>query len=455
MNKRITYTLFIIWCCFLMGSGTLFAQSGTKHIVPGKDFNAYLEQIAKQYTDTIDFVRKSVIMASAQSEDDLLTDPYYISVFSSPTLFEKTLQRTFSSPYRSTSFTQPETGLWSPFSKKSTITQADRLLMNVYTTEPWLIVNNESQKTSGKSINYDINTPGNVGVNLTKKIKEQKAVNTIPSEETPEWDIEVKKPNFWTLSANFSLQFMQNYISDNWYKGGESNNSMLGELIVELNYNNKQKITFNNKLEIKTGFQTSQSDSLHKLKTNNDLLRLTNKLGIQASKHWYYTFMLQSWTQMFRGYKSNNPKVFNDFMSPFESVASLGMDFKLENKKFKFNATISPLACDFKYVARKDLETAYGLEDGSHTKIDFGSTITTNARWNVTKDITWNSRLYCFTNYKKVQVEWENTIDLSVNRYLSTKIFLYPRFDDSIQKADDESYFQFKEYLSVGLNLKF
>ena len=78
-----------------------------------------------------------------------------------------------------------------------------------------------------------------------------------------------------------------------------------------------------------------------------------------------------------------------------------------------------------------------------------------NAAWNVTKDISWTSRLYFFTNYKKTQVEWENTINLSINRYLSTKLFLFPRFDDGTKKADDASYFQFKENLSVGLNLNF
>ncbi|MBR1732434.1 MAG: hypothetical protein IJ729_01640 [Alloprevotella sp.] len=53
-------------------------------------------------------------------------------------------------------------------------------------------------------------------------------------------------------------------------------------------------------------------------------------------------------------------------------------------------------------------------------------------------------------------MEWENTFDLSINKYLTTLVFLYPRFDDSVKRADEDgSYFQFKEYLSLGVKLDF
>ena len=96
---------------------------------------------------------------------------------------------------------------------------------------------------------------------------------------------------------------MQNYVSDNWYKGGESNHSMLSSLLFQVNYDNKTKLTFNNKLEMRLGFQSTRGDTYHKYLTNSDLLRLTNQLGLKASKHWSYSVMLQSWTQFCRSYK--------------------------------------------------------------------------------------------------------------------------------------------------------
>ncbi len=95
-------------------------------------------------------------------------------------------------------------------------------------------------------------------------------------------DIVIFNPNFWTFGGDYYLQFLQNYVSDNWYKGGESNYSMLGRVTMMANYNNKQKVKWENKLEMRLGYQTSKGDSVHTLKTSDDLIRYTSKLGLQA-----------------------------------------------------------------------------------------------------------------------------------------------------------------------------
>ncbi len=270
-----------------------------------------------------------------------------------------------------------------------------------------------------------------------------------------ELGIVVRKPNFWKFSGTYSLQFTQNHVSENWYKGGESHNALLASTVMELNFNNQRKLTFDNKLEMKLGFQTSHNDEEHKYKTNSDLLRLTNKLGIRAVKNWYYTVMLQSWTQFYKGYKSNDKKVYSDFMSPFESLLSIGMDYQqtTKNNKFKVSATLSPLALKFKYVGRPSLVTSFGLDEGKHTLWEYGSNVTVNYTWNIVKNVSWTGRFYYFTDYSKTQIEWENTFNLSINRYLSAKLFLYPRFDDSRKRSEGQSNFEFNELLSLGLNV--
>lgn len=273
----------------------------------------------------------------------------------------------------------------------------------------------------------------------------------------PEFSVIVRKPCFWKFKANVAMQFTQNYVSDNWYKGGESNYVMLASTVLEANYNNQQRLTFDNRLEMKLGFQTVAHDDEHNFRTSSDQLRLTNKLGLRAVKHWYYTVMLQSWTQFCRGYKANDPKIYSDFMSPFESLLTVGMDYKIasRNNAFQLNATLSPLAVDLKYVNRPSLVTAFGVNPGHHSAWSWGSNITVNYSWQIAKPIRWNGRFYWFTNYEKTQLEWENTFDFAITSHLSTRLFLYPRFDDSVQRKEGKSYFQFYELLSLGFNYNF
>ena len=64
----------------------------------------------------------------------------------------------------------------------------------------------------------------------------------------------------------------------------------------------------------------------------------------------------------------------------------------------------------------------------------------------------WHTRLYGYTTYHKYEMEGENTLTFTFNKYISANLFLYPRFDDSAKRVEDYSYWQFKEYLSFGFS---
>lgn len=271
----------------------------------------------------------------------------------------------------------------------------------------------------------------------------------------PDLGLVVQKPNFWAFPCEFSLQLMQNYVSDNWYKGGESNYAMIGSAILQANYNNKQKVKWDNKLEMKLSLQTSPGDKVHKVKPTEDLLRYTSKLGLQATRSWYYTVQLLAYTQFMRGYKANDENVYSDFLSPLNVNLSLGMEYKVSTFKNKLTGTVnlSPLSYNFRYVDRLALATRYNIDEGKHTLHDFGSSMTADVRWVICEGLTWASRLYAYTTYKRVEAEWENTFTFQFNRYIATKVFLHPRFDDGVARGEKHGYLQFKEYLSLGFNL--
>lgn len=108
-----------------------------------------------------------------------------------------------------------------------------------------------------------------------------------PADITPE---RVRsRRRYWKTFGNFQGKYTQSYYSDNWYKGGESNHSILGQINLEADYA-KNQTTFDNKLELKLGYyNTSQINGKNSFRTNEDLIRFTSKYGLKAFENWYYS----------------------------------------------------------------------------------------------------------------------------------------------------------------------
>lgn len=333
----------------------------------------------------------------------------------------------------------------------------DRSLMSIYIKHPEWIIDTEQRLSEEGGIEYKPNKPIVNDEEMTSHAEEV----VIPKNQTnisePVTLVTVR-PNFWSYAGDYSLQFLQNYVSDNWYKGGESNYSMIGAATLQANYNDKEKIKWDNKLEMKLGMQSSQGDTLHNYKSSEDLIRLTSKLGVQATKKWYYTLQAIASTQFTHGYKANDQTVYSDFMSPLNVNLSLGMDYKVEwlDKRLTGTVNISPIAGNFKYVDRLSLAKKYGIDEGKHSLWDLGSTFTMDLSWAISDLIKWKTRLYAYTTYHRAEVEWENTVTFQLSKYISTQVFVYPRFDDSAKKRNSKyGYFQLKEYWSLGFNYSF
>ena len=282
----------------------------------------------------------------------------------------------------------------------------DGALMNIYLKRPDLVKTGESDLDIVNIIPAD---KAERPVRVEPKIVDDIVVQPMQTDVVPV-DVLVKKPNFWTILGDYNLQFMQNYVSGNWYKGGESNYSMLGYVVMQANYNNKQKVKWDNKLEVKLGLQTSRGDSIHSYRMTEDLLRYTTKLGYNV--------------ELFR-------------------------------KRLTGSVHLAPMAMNWKYVRRPELATRYGIDDGKRQLTDYGSELTVDLSWKFCDNINWKTRFYGYTTYKRAELEWENTFVFRFNRYIAANIFLYPRFDDGAKYDDRHGYFQLKEYLSLGFSYSF
>lgn len=332
------------------------------------------------------------------------------------------------------------------------ISPLDRALLALYLSRPALVGGTEAGLQGGG----DLLAATTVRVDHTEDIEDPAAA--APRETAPvPIDIVVVKPNFWNFSGDYYLQFLQNYVSSNWYKGGESNYSMVGAFTLNANYNNKQKVRWDNKIEMKLGFQTSRQDTLHSMRVSENLLRLTSKLGLQASRHWYYTLQVVASTQFMRQWESNSNVITTDFLGPLNANFSLGMDYNVAWLKGRLtgSAHLAPLAYNFRYVDRLSLSTRYGIDEGRRTMHSYGSQLTVDLLWKLAENLRWKTRLYAYTTYDHVEAEWENTLTFQFNRYISSNIFVYPRFDDNRARDERHGYLQLKEYASVGFAYAF
>ena len=329
-------------------------------------------------------------------------------------------------------------------------------LNNAYVLFPVLFTGTEQQLINGGRFLTDLAQPAEEPVMLADQTEEI----ILPDVDIEAVEPEVKKPNFWTFKGNGSLQFTQSYYSQNWYQGGEKNYAMLSQLTAEANYDNQRRVQWDNKFEAQLGFQTSETDQFHKFKATSNLLRLTSNLGIKAVGHWNYAAQLQLETQPYKSYKANSDELTATFISPLYVRSSIGMDYIIKKKRFEGKLHLAPLSYVITYVHRDELISRYGINEGHHSKHDWGPNVEFTFTYRMWKNISWASRLYWFSNFHLTRIEWENTLNFTINKYISAKLFLYPRFDDSNDKYragenHDGTFLMFKEWLSLGLNYDF
>ena len=275
-----------------------------------------------------------------------------------------------------------------------------------------------------------------------------------PTMQAETIELQAERPNFWTHNANIYFQFSQSKITENWYNGGESNNTMLGGFTLEAKYDDQKRIEWENKAEIKVGFITSKGDTLHHYKTNNDLFRLSTKFGYKAIKNLYWTALGELNNQFFPGYKTNDPVKYSNILAPLKFNASLGIDYKRKkDKKYELSVALLPASYNFIWVAGHEVDPVqFGIREGKRTLHTLGSKVQVDHTLYFTTNIFWKSHFYVFTSYDNTDALWENTLDFAMNKYLSAKMYLNFRFDDSAVRSNKNGYLQLQELLSFGIS---
>ena len=291
-------------------------------------------------------------------------------------------------------------------------------------------------------------------------------LDSLNRSKTSKLEVDLPEMSKWSKGAKFQVHASQNYISSNWYKGGESNMAATLYAMGYFNYDNRKGLQWDNKAEWKLGLYGMASDSLRWLRVNEDLLRLNSKLGYKAFKNFYYTAEWDFQTSLFNTYKSNTYIRTSGPFSPIRMSLSAGMDYKWNSMVSVF---LSPLSYKLVYVAdmsrkegvllEENIAHQVGITDGTRYSNQLGALIRTDFDYDFNESIGMEVHFSFFGNYvgkiKGVEVGCEVIGNFKINRFLSAKVSLYPRYDSTTIPADGgKPKMQFYELISLGFNYK-
>ena len=250
----------------------------------------------------------------------------------------------------------------------------------------------------------------------------------------------------WQRGGLVNINFTQVSLT-NWAAGGQNSISLAGFSSLFANYK-QGKSTWDNTLVMQFGQVKQGGNSFVK---SDDRLQFTSKYGRDAGKNWYYAALFDFQTKFTVGYSESNNSAtrISDFMAPAYFLGALGMDYK-PNKNFTL--FIAPVTAKYTVVNDDSLafEGAYGVQgfkvdnDGTvtnfeNTRLEIGGYLRVNYKKQIMENITYQSNLGLFSNYtnnpQNIDVNWDNILNMKVNKYISASITTSLIYDDDVKIA--------------------
>lgn len=254
----------------------------------------------------------------------------------------------------------------------------------------------------------------------------------------------------WTLSGSENIQISQLFVN-NWAKGGNNSMSLSSDFRFAVKYV-KDNVAWENSGTSKLGATYTSSLGM---RTNDDVFDLASKYGYKASERWYYSVKNTFKTQLFGKYSNSDTAKVNPlskFLSPAYIQFIFGMDYKRNN----LSVLLSPFTSAITLVmdtANID-QTKFGVAENKRADIVNGLSITWTWRKQFTREISYNSDFEFFYQYYKKdgqkRFDWENVLELKVNRFLTTRLLLEIRYFEN-----ESSKFQIKENYNIAFTYSF
>ena len=261
----------------------------------------------------------------------------------------------------------------------------------------------------------------------------------------------------WDKSVDLGLTLTQNSYSDNW-TGGEAGNVSWMALANSV-FEKKLSEILSSKTTAKFSFgqthsQDQETKKWAKPTKSTDLVDIEtlNRLTLKTWVDPYLAFRFES-----QFLDASVPQV-KRYVSPKKLTESVGISrvfYKTEK-----NEILSRLGFGLRQIITEDIVDTVMKKTEINSTNDGGIESVSDLRLTLSDKISYTSKLSLYKalfssksnedNYwKEVDVNWENTISVSISKYISVSLFTQLLYDKEISKKG-----RFKETLSLGLTYK-
>lgn len=283
------------------------------------------------------------------------------------------------------------------------------------------------------------------------------------------------------FSGNFGLNINQLALS-HWAAGGESSSTGKAFANLELSHIKRNR---ESKLNGQFAFGISHfSDK--RFEKADDKIDLSYSYIHRRSKWMNFSIVSTFNTQFADGYTYPNDSVrISSFFAPAYLTVSAG--YTLTAKKRNLQLYMSPMAGKMTFVMAQELadQGKYGVKPGYYTPDSLwvpgenqvaalGANIIVNYKQAIGHNIHYNTVFNIYYNYSevrddkriKIDFNWENSVNFTINKHLSAILFVHMKYDHNttfpIERTINgelvtvnEPKIQIKESLGIAFMHKF
>lgn len=335
-----------------------------------------------------------------------------------------------------------------------------------------------------------------ISLGLLQTAFAQADINEINDLRTKKGSADFKDTVAWVHGGNFALGVNQGLLH-NWSAGGElASLGINGMFNGSLTRYNKRRVWANN-LDAAYGLFYAYSNDFEPRKTD-DRIDLTSKYGyrLKEKSNLFFTSLLNAKTQFTKAYDYDIPNwkenPTSGLLSPIYLTLAPGIEYSNVYKNSKYSLFFSPIAARGTFVSKKYTnlypEGAFGVRNGKNFRMELGAYFTGRYETNITKDITYRTRLDLYSNYLakndvvngvvvkrdnpgNIDILWDNNFSFNFFKYFSLNFGVLAIYDNDvpyqstyvengvIMKKDEPlsglGWWQIKQAMTVGFAYKF